>query len=214
MRSSADRVDIHYLHGPNVGYGMGNNCNFDAICCSSDFLFVVVNPDIHFKPDSVFPLFKWCIDNPIYSCVAPLILNQFGVIQYSAKRNPTFFSLLIGRFSFLRRLSLFRSYDDWHKHRNRDYSLETFNASYLSGCFLVIPSNYFRIVGGFSSSYFLHLEDADIVRRLGMVGLSVHNPVGIVTHLWARGSHKSFKQMFYLIKSYLVYIWLWGFTLF
>lgn len=214
LRGIADQVPIQYFHGLNIGYGMGNNYNFKSISSPQHFLFVVVNPDIYFEPVSVFPLFEWCFGNPSYSCVAPLILNQFHEVQFSAKRNPTFLSLLIGRLSFLRFFHFFRMYDEWHKQLNHNYSSEMFESTYLSGCFLIIPSNCYRLVDGFSSSFFLHLEDADIVRRLSMIGRTIHNPLGVVNHLWARGSHKSLKQMLYLFQSYLAYIRLWGFSLF
>lgn len=214
LTSLAHPVDIDYFSGPNIGYGMANNANFTRITEDSPFLFVVVNPDVYFSPESLYPLLEWAFSNPSVSCTAPLIVNHLEQIQYSAKRNPTFLSLLLGRFSVLERFKPFLLYAEWHKHLHLDYSTETVVSTYLSGCFLLIPGHYFRAVGGFSSSFFLHLEDADLVRKLSSVGLTVHNPLGKVYHLWARGSHKSLLQMWHLTNSYFSYIKAWGFDLF
>jgi len=74
----------------------------------------------------------------------------------------------------------------------------------------LIPSWAYIKVGGFSEQYFLHFEDADIVRKLSMYGYTKHVPLGRVTHGWARGSHTSPSQILSLMRSYLIYSIIWG----
>jgi len=213
LKTLASPVNIYYYSGPNIGYGLANNNNFARIIEDDPFIFVIVNPDVFFSPQSLYPLLEWTLSNPSVSCAAPLVVNQFDQVQFSAKRNPTFLSLLLGRFSALERFTYFRSYVQWHKNLDRDYLSETFASTYLSGCFLLIPDIYYRQVGGFSSSFFLHLEDADLVRRLSAVGQTLHNPLGKVVHLWSRGSHKSLRQIWFLFISYIQYVKVWKFNL-
>lgn len=198
----------------NIGFGAAHNHNYANSHSSDSDIFIICNPDISFKGVSLIPLIGYCADNnSTVSCIAPLIFNQKHMIQYSAKHNPTIASLLLSRFSFLRVIPLFSSYHDWHRHTSLDYTSNTIRAPYLSGCFLLVPSHFYRLVGGFSSRYFLHMEDADLVRRLSALGLTLHNPIGTVFHSWSRGSHKSLKQTLYLLQSAFNYFHFWGLKL-
>jgi GT2 family glycosyltransferase len=214
VRSILNISSLTYQYGRNIGFGSANNRNFSSSMSEEPFLFIVVNPDICFEPSSLLPLLDWTISNPMVSCVSPLILNSGGRIQCSAKHNPTFLSLLLGRLPCLKRIALFDKYDKWHRNLDCNYVSSCIESTYLSGCFLVIPSYFYRKVGGFSEKYFLHLEDADIVRKLARYGVCKHNPIGSVSHIWARGSHSSLLQMFHLAYSYLRYSMAWGIRLF
>jgi GT2 family glycosyltransferase len=206
--------NLTYQYGENIGFGSANNRNFSNSISEELFLFVVVNPDISFEPFSLSPLLDWIISNPMVSCASPLILNPGGNIQHSAKHDPTLLSLLLGRVAFLKRIALLNKYDRWHRNLDCNYASCCIKSAYLSGCFLVIPSHFYLKVGGFSEKYFLHLEDADIVRKLTHYGVCTHNPIGSVSHLWARGSHSSLLQMLHLVYSFLIYSTAWGFRLF
>ena len=191
-----------YSQNPsNIGFGLANNSNYVSSELLDDDLFIVANPDTYFDATQLAPLLLWVVHNKNISCAAPLLLNPGGSIQYSAKKNPTLLSLALGRLRFLCNLPILSKYDKWHKNMSHDYCADCFESSYLSGSFLVIPSWAYRRVNGFSAKYFLHLEDADIVRRLSLVGSTVHNPIGKVVHLWARGLHKSLAQVIYLLHS-------------
>ena len=214
LSAKLSSVYIDYCRGVNVGYGAANNSNFIRASLAPSDLFCVVNPDIRFSPDQLLPLLDWAFRRDDYACVAPLVLLESGTIQYSAKHDPTVLSLLLGRFSSLKRVRPLRKYDSWHRNLDRDYASEAISSTYLSGCFLLIPTWAYHRVGGFCEKYFLHVEDADIVRRLSMVGGCLHNPIGVVVHGWARGSHSSFSQILSLLKSFCLYSWIWGFRLF
>jgi len=205
----------YYFHNSsNIGFGLANNSNYVSSEFSDDDLFIVANPDTYFDATQLAPLLLWVFHNKNISCAAPLMLNSSGSIQYSAKKNPTLLSLVLGRLRFFCNIPILSKYDRWHKNMSYDYCSDCFESSYLSGSFLVIPSWAYRRVNGFSPKYFLHLEDADIVRRLSLVGSTVHNPIGKVVHLWARGSHKSLSQTIHLLHSMFTYFSIWGFRLF
>jgi len=207
-------VNLLYETGPNVGFGVAHNFNLAPRLESSDSLFLIVNPDVMFSADKLYPLIKWISSRSDISCAAPLILSDDLSIQYTAKHNPTFLSLLLGRFSFLTKIPFLSRYSTFHKNMNFDYTTDFISSPYLSGCFLIVPSFYFAKISGFCSRYFLHLEDADFVRRLSCFGKTFHCPNGVVTHFWSRGSHKSLSQMLHVCKSYFVYVSIWGFRLF
>jgi hypothetical protein len=51
------------------------------------------------------------------------------------------------------------------------------------------------------------------VRRLSSVGETLHNPIGVVVHGWARGSHTSLFQILSLLRSFILYSQIWGFRI-
>ena len=199
----------------NLGFGRGHNNNLLNILQSSGKdIFVIVNPDISFLANQINPAFELMKKEKNVICLAPLIMNSLNSIQYSVKKNPTFFSLLIGRFSFLIKLPLLKKYMRKFMNQHYDYETQIIESTYLSGCFLIIKSWAYLKLKGFDENYFLHLEDADIVRRLAQLGKTIHYPFAMVTHRWARGSHRSFRQMLHLIRSMVTYFRIWGFKLF
>ena len=214
LQSFTPGVSLLYSKGANIGFGSANNLNYSKAALSGDDIFVVANPDISFAPADLVQLLDWLVSRPTVACLAPLIVGSDGAIQYSAKHNPTVLSLALGRFHGLTRFGFLCRYDANHRNLDKDYTRDCIPSPYLSGCFLVIPSRFFFKVGGFCSRFFLHLEDADLVRRLSLIGETLHSPIGTVTHLWARGSHKSLAQTFYLIQSCIIYFRIWGLKLF
>ena len=205
---------LSYYHShSNLGYGQGHNRNYNSCQVSFDSLFVACNPDVTFSPGHIHPFFDYLAHLPNLACAAPLVRLSDGSIQYSAKQNPTFTSLLLGRFPLLCFFPFASSYLSFNQSRRRDY-FSVFSVPYLSGCFLVFPSHVFASIGGFSDRYFLHLEDADIVRRAGKVGLTLHCPLGQVCHARGRGSHKSLFQQYHLVCSAFKYFRAWGLCLF
>lgn len=94
---------IIHQYGPNIGFGSANNRNFTVANLPDSSLFIVANPDISFEAHLLLPLLKSLFTNPQLSCSAPLIFNSPDHIQFSVKTNPSFLSLMLGRFSLLRR---------------------------------------------------------------------------------------------------------------
>jgi len=207
-------VEVFFKRGRNIGFGRANNFNYQQASLSDADFFIVANPDISFAAADLIRLLNWLASQSSVACVAPLVVDVEGAIQHSAKCNPTILSLFLGRFHCLTKIGFLRFYDLRHKNLDKDYQRECIQSPYLSGCFLIIPSRYYSLVGGFCPRFFLHLEDADLVRRLSSVGETLHNPLGSVIHLWARGSHKSLPQTLHLIQSCIAYFRIWGFSLY
>ncbi len=204
----------YYRSKINLGFGKGNNKNFERVLNprKNDF-FVIINPDISFIPKELIPAFEFIKKDKKIVCVAPLIKNKKGNIQYSVKRNPTLLGLFLGRFNIFCTLPIFKKYMREFKSQEFDYTKDIIQSTYLSGCFLITKIWAYSKINGFDETFFLHLEDADIVRRLSYLGKTLHYPFGIVTHRWARGSHHSIKQIFYLISSMINYFKIWGFRI-
>ena len=197
----------------NIGFGPAHNRNLLPSIALFDYVFII-NPDVSFSTDSFLKIIKQLDNDTSASCIAPLIVNSCGSIQYSAKNNPTFFSLLIGFLSQYVKTPLVKSLLRGNQNRSFDYSSDIIECTYLSGCFLAVRSHAYYVIGGFDENFFLHLEDADLSRRLSHIGKVYHFPSASICHGWARGSHKSWFQIQYLLRSYVYYVQKWGFTLF
>ena len=199
----------------NIGFGAGHNSNLMGLKdISNDSLFIITNPDIDFKDYLLMPLLDLLFCTSKYSCVTPLVRNALGKIQFGVKRNPTILSLILGRFSFLNSFEIFKRYMINHNFRNFNYEKDVINSQCLPGCFLIVRPKVFNLIGGFNEIFFLHMEDADFVRRCSVYGETCHIPLGEVHHRWERGSHKSLKQNLYLLISSYLYFKCWGFKLY
>ena len=53
----------------------------------------------------------------------------------------------------------------WHQNKKFNYQEDFIQSSYLSGCFLLLDPKAFKFVNGFDEKFFLHMEDADLVRK-------------------------------------------------
>jgi len=205
-------LEIIYCHDKrNKGFGYGHNKNLLGL--QDNDIFIITNPDISFESESLLRLIKFLKIKTKVSCVAPLIKDQKGSIQYSAKKNPTILSLALGRLGTLN-FSFLEAYMKNNQNKHYNYEKDIIKCSFLSGCFLIVKGSAYKEINGFCENYFLHLEDADMVRRLSYIGETIHNPQATVIHKWARGSHKSLKQMISLIKSMIIYFNIWGWELF
>jgi len=194
----------------NLGYGQGHNKNFESIKNYKKSWFIAVNPDISFTGKQIYKFITYIIKNENISCAAPLIYLPNREIQYSAKHNPTVLSLISSRFYLLTKIPYLKNHLYKNQNRNRNYKSEIIDCNFLSGCFLAFPAQTYSKIKGFNKKYFLHFEDADIVRRASLIGRTIHCPLGSIKHIRGRGSHNSKSQQFQLIKSYFFYSMKWG----
>ena len=145
------KVDLIRSHR-NLGYGLGHNHNLLEQNSNKDIWFTAINPDVYFQGKKLVSFFEFVTSSNLISCAAPLIYLPNGSIQYSAKKNPTMFSLLISRFSFFQKLPILKKYLNQNQNRYQNYEKEFINSTFLSGCFLTFPSETYKKIKGFSEN--------------------------------------------------------------
>ena len=126
----------------DLGFGSGHNYNSRKARLSSSDLFALLIP-ISILSLTSCSVFSWFVHSSSV-CSSPLIVNNNDSIQFSCKRNPTFLSLLLGRFAFLRRANIFSSYYSKANNSFYSYDLSLLPSSYLSGCFLAVKGYAFQ----------------------------------------------------------------------
>ncbi|HYU70292.1 MAG TPA: glycosyltransferase family 2 protein [Burkholderiales bacterium] len=170
------------------GFGANHNAAFRK--CKAKH-FCVMNPDIRLEDDP-FPALLACLEDPQAGIVAPLIRNQAGTIEDSARNFPTPWGILkkalraspeieypVGGAELL--------YPDW-----------------VAGMFMLVSSGVFADIGGFDERYFLYYEDADLCARLARGGRRVVLcPGAIVIHEARRQSRRNLRYLRWHLLSML-----------
>jgi N-acetylglucosaminyl-diphospho-decaprenol L-rhamnosyltransferase len=169
-----------------LGFGANHN---QAFACSSGERFVIVNPDVRIKSA------PWCTLDRAFNfdsgACAPTVLSPSGAIEDSVRRFPTVARLF-------ERVVLGARRPDYIVPAN----LSPVVVDWAAGMFVMFDSASFRAVGGFDSSYFMYLEDADICRRLGTIGKKVlWVPSCSVVHNAQRASRRSWQHLHWHMRS-------------
>ncbi len=143
------------------GFGENHNEAFKRVARA---WFAVVNPDTRVESRVFEYLTKLKFQIPL-GVIAPIVKNNVGLMQDSARVYPTIIRLIKRISSRL-----------IGQNRSLDYDLANKNmltVDWLSGCFMLFDSRAYSLVGGFDTSYFMYLEDADICYRLRLSGFNV-----------------------------------------
>lgn len=165
---------VKLVHNPSpLGFGENHNRAFQQ--AQGDF-FCVVNPDVRIDSD-VFPILLASLNMPSVGVVAPLVVNEAGQIEDSARRFPTPLKILCKLFG---------------RCRGGDYALgaEPVYPDWVGGMFMLFHRDVYRQMGGFNEKFFLYYEDVDLCARIWLRDLRVALiPQARVTHQARRSSH-------------------------
>ena len=170
--------EVEFVQSPaNIGFGRCNNLGFER---ARGDLLLLLNPDTELRPESVQRLVTELERRPDAGIVAPRLLNTDGSLQVHCVRAlPTPLNRALDS-DLLRRLL----------PNSRLWGVgEAFRASApvvveaVSGACMLLRSEVFRRVGGFSPEFFMYGEDMDLCAKVGRLGLKVvHAPDAVVVH--------------------------------
>lgn len=168
-------------HG-NVGFAKA--CNLGAQKARGTYV-LFLNPDAVLQPGSVEALIDAGRGRSGIWLAGGRLLDVFGKEQRGARRGKLTIWNAASTFSGLSRL-LTRlggeAFKDVHWDRE-PLPAEPVIMPTVSGALMLMPAAHFRQIGGFDESYFLHVEDIDLCRRIGEEGGSVvFTPRAAVKH--------------------------------
>ena len=161
-----------------------------AFVRSTGQLFCVMNPDIRIGMD-VFAALHACLREETVGVVAPVVLNEAGSIEDSARQFPTPLKILCKALGGC---------------RGSDYPVKDaiVHPDWVAGMFMLFRREVFDKLGGFDERYFLYYEDVDLCARLTLQGYQVALcPDAKVVHHARRSSHRSFKYLSWHLASML-----------
>lgn len=202
---------IEYVHtGENLGFGKAHNVAIRLAEESKSVYHIVVNPDIYFVAGELEKMVEFMGRNPAYGLMMPKIIYPDGSNQYLCKRPPSLSILVLRRFmpGFVRKM--FQKKLDHFEYKDHSYNEVIENVPYLSGCFMFFRTDILVSIGGFEERIFMYMEDADITFRTLKISKTVYYPDATITHMFARGSYKNLKLMYYNIEGAIIYFQKWG----
>ena len=145
------------------------------------------------------------MSHPEVSFISPNVFYPNKQKQFICRKHPTFFELIN------RKLQLSKSKIFHNEYRNKNLE-KPFYPEFIHGCFMLFKTEDFKTLEGFDERYFLYMEDADICRKIDLLGKKkLYYPKVKITHQHQRGSSKNIKLFFHHISSAIKYFLKWGF---
>lgn len=177
----------------NLGYGRAHNQVIMDPKLQSRY-FLIANPDIRCQANDLKKIFHQMENSPEVQLLMPKIIWPNGQDQGLRKLLPQPSDLFLRRFlpGFVRRI---------FADREKRYQMQQFNPNkamevpVLSGCFMFCRGQSLRKIGGFDPRFFLYLEDVDLSRRLGKLGINLYWPEVEVVHEYQKSSYVSWRAL-------------------
>jgi GT2 family glycosyltransferase len=187
----------------NIGFGKA--CNVGAASASGKFL-LFLNPDTVISRATLKNSVEFMEANPQAGLMGPKILNTNGTLQLSCRRSNPTPSVAFYYFSGLSRLfpksKRFGRYNLTYMDEN-----ETAQVDVVSGSFMFMKLEFFRVIGGFDERFFMYGEDIDLCFRVRQQGYEVwYYPVVQIVHLKGKSSAKrQIRSRFYFYEAMVIY---------
>lgn len=179
---------IHVIrNGQSLGFGANHNQAFKH---ATGRYFCVINPDIRFSMNPFRVLIAY-LESAQLGIVAPVVLNEQGGVEDSARHFPTPLKILCKAFG---------------KCKGSDYVIcdTTITPDWVGGMFMLFRHAVFQQLGGFNERYFLYYEDVDLCARLRLQGYEVMLvPHAQVVHHAQRSSHRNLRYLRWHLQSML-----------
>lgn len=157
--------------------------------------FVILNPDIRVLEDPFLSISTYMRNSPNTIC-APLIVNQYGELEDSARLIPTPFFLvkkLICKVFKLRLKPDFIPQND-----------QAFFPDWVAGMFVVVPHETYKQLGGLNENYHMYYEDVDFCVRAQLAGQTIAVVKNTkVIHEAQRDSHRKIQHFIWHLQSIL-----------
>ncbi|WP_316826370.1 glycosyltransferase family 2 protein [Pedobacter miscanthi] len=200
--------DIIYIHNPsNPGFGSAHNLAIQqAISAGSNHHFII-NPDIYFDENVIFPMVKYMQENDRVGMMMPRVLNEDNTVQDLPKLLPKPLHILWRKLKKPNKayLKFINNYELRFVPKDLVY-----NAPVLSGCFTLLNLKAIKDVGMYDDRYFMYFEDWDLSRRMHQKYKTIYFPKVSVYHGYESGANKSKKLFIIFIKSAVAYFNKWG----
>ncbi|MDQ4106694.1 MAG: glycosyltransferase family 2 protein [Actinomycetota bacterium] len=186
----------------NVGFARA--CN-QGIAASGGDCIVLINPDTLVERDFFEVLEEFLEGKPEVGIVGPRVVDGYGNLQLSARREIGLLSGLLGRTSFLTRL--FSNSTMVKRMFPAAGSLDgPAEVDWVSGACMAVRREVLEAVGGLDERFFMYFEDADLCRRSRRSGWPVYYlPQLEILHLTGASSRRKLRAIWMLHRSAFLY---------
>ncbi len=153
----------------NYGYARGMNVGLKH---AQGELILPLNPDIIVFEKTIDKMVHYMEKHKNIVLLGPKLLNSDKTIQYSCRRYPQFFPMLLRRSPFknifMKEYSLYEMHDFSHN--------EIREVDWMCGGFLVMRKELLEKIGYLDEWFFLYFDDVDFCRRAHKCGKIVYYP--------------------------------------
>lgn len=196
------------LNGKNLGFSKAVNKAFKISLAN---FVLLINPDTIIQNNFFKNLLEFIEKKKTTGIVGPMVYDEDGKIQGSARRFPTILTSIFGRKSPLTRIF---PNNPITKREFICFSCskkEHLEVDWVSGACMAINRSAFESVGGFDEKFFLYWEDTDLCKRIGDQGWNIiyYPEIHVVHSVGKSSSQKPFfstyhfhKSCFYLLKKH------------
>jgi GT2 family glycosyltransferase len=200
---------IEYFHNPsNPGFGAAHNIAIKKAIELESKYHLVLNPDVYFDNGTIEKIVQYIEANPQIGNLMPKVFYPNETIQYLCKLLPTPYDWIGRRFNPFKKIV--NSRNEIFELRFTKYN-KIMEVPYLSGCFMFLRLDAIKKIGFFDENIFMYGEETDLCRRLNIGGFkTIFYPDATITHVFEKGSHKSWKLTWIGIKSAIYYFNKWG----
>ncbi|ARN73861.1 glycosyltransferase [Oceanicoccus sagamiensis] len=192
----------------NLGYSGGNNLMIDQL--ASDY-HLIINPDVAMEPDALWRALEYLQQHSNVVMLSPKVVHHRKSCHV-IKVYPDCFTLAlryVGRPSlnrfFAKRLA---RYECPHLQDAADTSIEL-----AGGCFLFLPTDLLKQLGGFDESFFLYFEDYDLSIRARQLGKLAYVPSVKISHAGGDVGRKTLQHHLFFIVSAVKFFQRYGWRL-
>lgn len=182
--------EVEFVQCPdNIGFGRSNNLGFNRV--KNEYL-LLLNPDTEIKVGALAALIAALKELPAAGLVTPRLLNTDGSLQTSSVQAlPTQLNLALDCDLLRRLFPHSRLWKTWKAFS----SYEPVEVEAVCGACMLLRSETFQKLGGFSSDYFMYWEDIDICVKIRRNGLKIyHIPMAEVVHHGGKSSETQESQ--------------------
>ncbi len=171
----------------NLGFGVANN---RAVATLQSKVYVLVNPDVTFKPSVISDLEATLNSEPDIAIVCPKLLYLDKSVQPSIRRFPRFNFLLCKYLLGEKLQNLLFPFDYYYACMPPPKKVVEIN--WAIGAFMMISGKYVERYGLFDERFFLYFEDVSLCVDAWQNGYRVlFQPSVYALHLYQRSSTRS-----------------------
>jgi N-acetylglucosaminyl-diphospho-decaprenol L-rhamnosyltransferase len=182
LKTYGDRIKL-IMNGSNLGLSRANNLG--AAEAEGGSLFFL-NPDVMLHPGAVTALHAFQQSHPDAALLGPMMVDEEGTPQSTARTWPTP-AVIAARRTGFGRTALGRSLSQKHLHRFS--GRESLRPHWLVGAALWLTPRGRQRVGLMSEKYFLYFEDVEWCLRTWKRNMEVwYVPSAVIVHVCRRES--------------------------
>ncbi|MEM1082941.1 MAG: glycosyltransferase family 2 protein [Verrucomicrobiota bacterium] len=177
---------VIFVQSPdNIGFARCNNLGFESV---TGDLVILLNPDTELREGALDLLLEQLEVLPMAGIVCPRLYNTDGTLQTSSVQAfPTPLNQSLGS-EFL--YKLLPSSGMW-KTKEAYQATEPVEVDAVSGACMVMRSELFRKLGGFTKDFFMYAEDMDLCYRARQSGVRIYHVPGAEVVHHGGGSSKT-----------------------